>query len=108
MQKAVVGMREQLEKARGAAVAAVAASGPAQLQARASELAALELWGRAYAVLAPHKEQIQQAPKFALGFAELAFRAGDRATARDVLAAIGRNDIDTQLAEWALEMGWTE
>jgi phage shock protein A len=108
VQKPITGMRAQIEKAREAAISAVAANGPAKLQARATELTSLELWGRGYDVLAPFKDQIKGAPKFAIGFAELAFRAGETAVAREVLQAIGATDIDAQLQTWAVDMGWAE
>lgn len=98
--------RGHIERAFASHEAAASATGPQQLQQWAQELAALELWGRAYAVLAPHKDAIKKAPSFALGFAELAYRAGDAAVAREVLAAQGTSDIDGALDEWAAEMGW--
>jgi len=102
-------VREQVEKAYAAHQAAAKAQGPAQLQARASELATLELWGRAYEVLAPHVEDIKQAPRIAAGFAELAFRAGDTDTARDVLAVtMSPADIEKRFQEWSATMGWAE
>jgi len=82
--------------------------GAAALQARASELAKLELWGRAFDVLAPYEADIAQAPKFALGFAELAFRAGEPAVARRVLApSKSPAEIDALITEWTAKMGWT-
>jgi hypothetical protein len=105
----VEAVRERLSKAKAARDLAGQSSGPQQLQARANELAALELWGRAYDVLAPHKEAIKGAPRFAMGFAELAFRAGETAVAREVLSAyVPSPDIDAQLTEWAEMMGWGE
>ncbi|HEY5926378.1 MAG TPA: hypothetical protein VIV11_32050, partial [Kofleriaceae bacterium] len=100
---------DQVAKASAAHQAAAAATGPAQLQARASELATLELWGRAYQVLAPHIEQIKQAPRIATGFAELAFRAGYNEVARDVLSvSMAPAEVEKQFAEWATTMGWAE
>ncbi len=102
-------LRERLSKAKAAHDLASRSSGPQQLQARASELAALELWGRAYDVLAPHKDEIQRAPGVAIGFAELAFRAGETAVAREVLSAyVSADESDATLAEWAQMMGWGE
>ncbi len=104
---ALATIREHVTKARDAHANVVRSSGPAQLQARASELAALELWGPAYDVLAPYKEQIRQAPGVARGFAELAFRAGESAVAREVLSGImPTSDIDEAFAEWTERMGW--
>lgn len=101
--------REHIEKAFRLGQAAMSAQGPQALQLRASELSALELWGRAYDVLAPHKDAIKRAPNFALGFAELAFRAGDTPVARDVLAAnVPATEIDVYLEKWAITMGWKE
>jgi hypothetical protein len=106
-EKPIALVRGHVEKAMAAHQDADKAEGPAQLQARARELAAVELWGRAYAVLAPYKEEIKRLPRFALGFAELAFRAGDPAVAREMLAATDSvGDIDAQLAAWARTMGW--
>lgn len=105
----VLAVREKLDKAVEANRTAARATGPAQLQARASELAALELWGRAYQVLAPYKDEIKMAPRFAPGFAELAFRAGDSAVAREVIAPyVDAHQLDDQLNEWAKAMGWAE
>jgi hypothetical protein len=106
---AMVSVSSTIDKAREAHARAVETTGVAQLQARAGELAALELWGRAYDVLAPYKEEIKNAPKSVRGFAELAFRAGEPAVAREMLAATMPPDaIDRQLNEWAAVMGWTE
>jgi hypothetical protein len=105
----VEALRERLSKAKAAHDLAGQLSGPQQLQARANELSALELWGRAYDVLAPHKEAIQAAPRFAMGFAELAFRAGETAIAREVVGAyVPSHEVDSQLSEWAAMMGWVE
>ncbi|MBA3819345.1 MAG: hypothetical protein H0X17_10665 [Deltaproteobacteria bacterium] len=105
--KPVADTREHVDKAHAFYLAAFDASGPQQLQLRASELATLEAWGRAYQVLAPHKHDIKQAPRFALGFAELAYRAGDTAIAREVLAAhVPPAAIEPKLAEWTRAMGW--
>ena len=102
-------VRAMVVKAQRAQDQAQGATGPLALQARAFELAALELWGRAYAVLAPHKDEIKQAPRFAKGFAELAVRAGETAVAREVLAAtMSPSEIDATIAQWMRVMGWTE
>ena len=85
----VLGTRELIQKAKATHVLAEGATGAEKLQQRASELATLEAWGRAYDVLSPAKEAIKQAPDFAMGFAELAWRAGEFAVAREVLSAIG-------------------
>jgi hypothetical protein len=99
--------RKLIRDARVASERALTSSGPAQLQARASELSALELWGRAYDVLAPHKAEIQQAPKVVMGFAELAVRAGEAPTAREVLAnQLSPAEIDALVDEWSFKMGW--
>jgi hypothetical protein len=59
-------------------------------------------------VLAPHEADIAHAPKFAVGFAELAFRAGEPAVARRVLAAsTSPAEIDVLIADWSVKMGWT-
>ncbi|MDQ3365377.1 MAG: hypothetical protein M3680_08115 [Myxococcota bacterium] len=99
--------RQFLDRAHAFYLASFEATGPQQLQLRASELAALEAWGRAYQVLAAHKDEIKQAPRFALGFAELAYRAGELSVARDVLAAhVPPDEIEPRLAAWARAMGW--
>ena len=99
--------REHVEKA--VTLHANAGSGsPSQLQARASELAALELWGRAFDVLAPYSDKIKTAPNFAIGFAELAFRAGETGVARDVLSLyMSSDEIESKLSDWTRVMGWT-
>ena len=48
----------QIDAAHAAAATAATASGPAQVNARAQELAYLQLWGRAYDTLAPYKAEI--------------------------------------------------
>lgn len=112
-EKVLSSMHRLIEQAREEGNKAATATGPAALhpaalQARARELASLELWGRAYAVLAPYKDEIKQAPRMALGFAELAFRAGDPGVAREVLAAGGQStaQVDQQFAQWSRTMGW--
>ncbi|MEO6772124.1 MAG: hypothetical protein ABI467_03770 [Kofleriaceae bacterium] len=100
--------RARIEAARELSERARTAQGAVALQAHASELAKLELWGRAFDVLAPFEAEIAQAPKFALGFAELAFRAGEPAVARRVLAASqSPAEIDARIVEWTAKMGWT-
>jgi hypothetical protein len=85
------------------------ATGPEQLRAHAAALGTLELWGRAYDVLAPYKNEIKQASKFSDGFAELAFRAGEPEVAREVLAVSKLPaEIDRIIAEWTVSMGWME
>jgi len=102
---AIADMTQRLARAEVANRAALEQSGPPQLQAHAQELAMLGLYGRAYDVLAPYKADIAPVPAIALTFAELAFRAGEPAVAREVLA--GRGDADALLATWAAKMGWT-
>jgi hypothetical protein len=100
-------VRKMVDNARATGERALNAQGPAQLQLRASELSALELWGRAYDVLAPHKDQIKNAPKAVMGFAELAVRAGQPAVAREVLAGqVPPAEIEQRIAEWSQKMGW--
>jgi hypothetical protein len=100
-------MQAQLQKAWNAHRESLTTTGPAQLQKRAAELLALDLYGRAYEVLAPHKDEIKLAPAFAPRFAEIAFRAGETAIAREVMATYARPDeIEPQLQEWAVTMGW--
>ncbi|NVB83087.1 MAG: hypothetical protein HOV81_32210, partial [Kofleriaceae bacterium] len=98
-----------VEQAEAAHRDGVNVSGPAKLRARAAELSALELFGRAYDVLAPYKAEIVHAPKVVVGFAELAFRAGDAQTAREVLATIeSASEVEAHLAEWERKMGWVQ
>jgi len=100
-------IRKMITTAVDARDRALVSQGSAQLQARATELAALELWGRAYDVLAPHKEEIKHAPKAVMGFAELALRAGQPAVAREMLATqLSPELIEAQLTEWSFKMGW--
>ena len=87
---------------------AAAASGPSALMLRAQQLSALEAWGRAYDVLAPYKDEIKSAPGVALGFAELAWRAGEPVNAREVLAAnVPPDRVERMTHEWSKAMGWT-
>jgi hypothetical protein len=101
--------RQTMRKARALAMkAASVPDGALRLQLRAQELSTLEAWGRAYAVLLPHKTSIQQAPGVALGFAELAFRAGDRSVADEMLAQVAPPETHAALRdEWARTMGWS-
>jgi hypothetical protein len=50
--------------------------------ARATELSTLGLFGRAFAQLAPYEAQFRDNPNIAVGFADLACRAGDRDRAK--------------------------
>jgi hypothetical protein len=75
----------------------------------AAALAALDLRGRAYAIVEPYRAAFQQDPVLALRFAELAFGAGDGATARAVLGSMRpAAEVDGQLAEWAKQLGWAD
>ena len=103
------GLGAMISKSRAQYEHAQATTGPEQLRARAAALAELELWGRAFDVLEPYKDEIKLAPKFAVGFAELAYRAGEPQLAREVLAsAMQPDEIDRALARWARAMGWDE
>lgn len=90
-------------------MAASAQAPPAEsLQLRASAFTTLEAWGRAYEVLAPHRASIEAVPEAALGFAELAYRAGATDVAKEIVAKhvpeASRKDLfDT----WARRMGWS-
>lgn len=100
-------LRRSIDKAELARKQASMASGPLALQLSATELATLEAWGRAYTVLEPYRTQIELAPGFAVGFAELAFRAGDEQVAREVLKKhVPEEKIGPLLEEWAVKMGW--
>jgi len=84
---AVAATRALLRSAQDAGGAAAASSEEAiRLHLRATELCTLEAWGRAFDVLATARTEIEQAPAFALGFAELAWRAGEFKVAQEVLA----------------------
>lgn len=101
--------RQMIQSAELAHRQAEAASGAVALNLRARELSLLEAWGRGYAVLAPYRVQIEAAPGFALGFAELAFRAGER----DVALQVARKQLPEEklqptLDQWARKMGWLD
>lgn len=98
-----------VEHVHAARVAHAGATGidPESLRARATELSSLDLWGRAYEVLAPYLDELAHAPRLAVGVAELAFRAGEPATARRLLlAAAPLTDVDAAFAQWTRSMGW--
>jgi hypothetical protein len=101
--------RKLVGAAERAGQGAARAENPAvRLQLRATELSMLEAWGRAFDVLAPAVGEIKQAPEFAVGFAELAFRAGEFEVARDVLAArMTEQETERTTAAWSKKMGWT-
>jgi hypothetical protein len=100
-------LRKTIEQAELAKKQASMAGGPVALQLRAMELATLEAYGRAYEVLAPYRAQIEVAPGFAIGFAELAYRAGEEQIARDVLGNhVPSEKIDPMFETWARKMGW--
>jgi hypothetical protein len=88
--------------------AAMAPEGPIQLNLRAMELAALDAWGRAYAVLVPFKDRIKIAPGMAFGFAELAFRAGYPEVASEILGALVPAEKIAPIERgWSVKMGWS-
>ncbi|MBL8717805.1 MAG: hypothetical protein JNL79_17620 [Myxococcales bacterium] len=73
----------------------------------ARSLARLEAWGRAYALLAPHRALLEKAPGLALTYAELAYRSGDEKGARAMLAVVRPPEtIDPTVKDWARKMGW--
>jgi hypothetical protein len=95
------------ERAAGEAEAAHDAA--AKLQHRAMSLCALEAWGRAFDVLAPARAEIERAPAFAIGFAELAWRAGEFKVAREVLTSLMPPDAAEKTTRaWSTKMGWIE
>src|SRR6185295_5115868 len=95
--------------AQTASLAAKTGDQAERLQLRASELATLEAWGRAFRVLLPAKQAIEQAPGFAIGFAELAWRAGEFEVAREVLARMMPADAIRHATEtWSAKMGWSD
>lgn len=108
-QDALDGIAVLVNKAKEARAKVETSTGAAKVQAQAQELAAVELWGRAYDVLAPFKDEIKKAPKMVNGFAELAFRAGEPGVAREVLSgSMSPAQIDQELAAWAKTMGWVD
>jgi len=96
-----------IEKSQAESVRAQTLTGPAQLEARAAVLTAVELWGRAFDVLSPHKGDIKHALKFTDGFAELAVRAGKPEIAREKLAPrIPATEIERLIRDWSSRVGW--
>ena len=105
--KATGELRARIAEARRAAAAIAQTHGAAQLQARASELSALGLWGAAYKVLQPRFGEITMLSHASTSFAKLAFRAGETADAADALAsAMPATEIRGVLEGWAREIGW--
>jgi hypothetical protein len=102
--------REVLRSAERAASEATKARDEAvRMELRAGALATLEAWGRAFDVLAPAKSEIAQAPAFALGFAELAWRAGEFGVARQLLANLLPPDaVERTTRTWSQKMGWLD
>jgi hypothetical protein len=107
---AVAATRNALRSAERASREGAAADGEAaRLQLRATELCALEAWGRAFDVLEPSKAEIERAPGFALGFAELAWRAGEFKVAREVLAKVMPPEAAERATRgWSAKMGWND
>jgi len=107
---AVVATRALLRSAQDAGAAAATSTEEAvKLHLRATELCTLEAWGRAFDVLATARTEIEQAPAFALGFAELAWRAGEFKVAQEVLANLMPSDAaETTTRGWSAKMGWIE
>jgi hypothetical protein len=106
----VLDTRKVLSDAEDSGKASMAAEDePHRLQLRATELATLEAWGRAYDVLAPQVDAIRHAPQFAMGFAELAWRAGEFRTARDVLSGMmPPTAVAATTEQWSRKMGWID
>ena len=106
----VLDTRKLLIDAEGSSKAAALSPDEAErLQLRATELSTLEAWGRAYDVLFPAIDAIRRAPDFALGFAELAWRAGEFRTARDVLSGMMPADsVSATTEQWSRKMGWID
>ena len=105
--KANAELHARIAEARKAAAALSQTHGAAQLQARASELSALGLWGAAYKVLQPRFGEITMLSHASSSFAKLAFRAGETADAADALAAaMPATEVRGVLEGWAREMGW--
>jgi len=106
----VLETRVLLRNAEATGTSAATAPDEAQrLQLRATELSQLEAWGRAFDVLAPAIEEIRKAPDFALGFAELAWRAGEFRAAREVLSTMmPAPAIAATTEQWSRKMGWID
>jgi hypothetical protein len=102
--------RQTLARAEALGRQALDPAAPESLRtlARAEELSVLEAWGRAYAVLAPHRSEFADIPEVARSFAELSYRAGEEPVARETLSHLGDApaQIDAQEAEWAKRLGW--
>jgi hypothetical protein len=108
--EAVLETRNLLRGAEASGKDAASATDEARrLQLLATELSTLEAWGRAFDVLAPAIDAIRKAPDFALGFAELAWRAGEFRTARDVLSTMMPPPaIAATTEQWSRKMGWID
>jgi hypothetical protein len=104
---AVAETRALLERAEGHALAARSSHGVAKVHALAMELSTLEAWGKACALLAPYEAAIVGAPDYALGFAELCFRAGESETASRVLGALlPAALVEPTEKDWTAKTGW--
>jgi hypothetical protein len=104
----------QSSRGRVDAVAALDAQigqldGPARIQREAERDLLLDLPGRAYARLAPHRDAILAAgPEAAQSFAEVATRAGDRTGARAALADLPEATALALIAAWEQRMRWQD
>jgi hypothetical protein len=101
--------RQSIEAAQG--LAAQAAAAPERFAARlqAQRHALLGAWGRAYAELRPHREEIEQAGAApALQYAKLAYRAGEFGVARALLQRHLPGRKAELVAEWAKAAGWDD
>ena len=78
------------------------AEGNLRLSLEAQRLALLELWGRAWRLLQPHRLAIiSSGLESTVTLAELAFRSGDEAAARRLLQThLGSAQIDRQMGRW--------
>lgn len=83
-----------------------AAPGPRGILAHAEELSVLGAYGRAFEVLSPHEDAIRRAPHVALGYAELAWRAGHHDVAQRVLAGhVPRAELQRLTRQWSEHTG---
>jgi len=90
---------------------AQAASAPpaARMALRAWFYAGVGAWGRAYDAARPALDDPALTPADGVKVAELAFRAGDLATARALLQRWETPPvIEARFTEWALDMGWID
>ncbi len=106
---AVADVAEYLADAERRHAQAASAPPTARMALRAWFFAGVGAWGRAHEVARPALADPALAPADGVKVAELAFRAGDLATARALLERWEALPvIEARLTEWALDMGWID